>query len=161
MRVFGVRRPPAGTGCAGDHAQLMLDPQRDELIQAQRARHIVDDGQHVAAEGVLQGGVLVQVVHHDARLGVALQYDDDPQAGSGGGVVTDVGDAGELAGVHQVGDALGEVDEAFKLAGKLPDLEYKGVYVLDVMKESTFKNVLHIADTVTGVTSKVSKSSRH
>ncbi len=49
--------------------------------------------------------------------------------------------------------------EAFKLAGKPFDLEYKGVYVLDVMKESTFKDVLHIADTVTGVNGQSFKSS--
>ena len=49
--------------------------------------------------------------------------------------------------------------EAFKLAGKPFELDYKGVYVLDVLKKSTFKDVLHIADTVTGVNGQSFKSS--
>lgn len=49
--------------------------------------------------------------------------------------------------------------EAFKLANKPFTLDYQGVYVLEVMSKSTFKNVLHIADTVTGVNDKKFKSS--
>ncbi|GHU37145.1 peptidase S16 [Bacilli bacterium] len=49
--------------------------------------------------------------------------------------------------------------EAFKLAGKPFELDYKGVYVLDVMEKSTFKDILHIADTVTGVNGQSFKSS--
>ncbi|MDR1606732.1 MAG: PDZ domain-containing protein [Streptococcaceae bacterium] len=41
--------------------------------------------------------------------------------------------------------------QAFHLAGKPFKLNYQGVYVLDVLKNSTFKGVLQIADTVTGV----------
>ncbi|GAB2023310.1 SepM family pheromone-processing serine protease [Pseudolactococcus yaeyamensis] len=51
------------------------------------------------------------------------------------------------------------VYEAFKLAGKPFELEYKGVYVLDVMAKSTFKDILHIADTVMGVNGQNFKSS--
>ncbi|GFH43370.1 peptidase S16 [Lactococcus hodotermopsidis] len=49
--------------------------------------------------------------------------------------------------------------EAFKLADKPFELDYQGVYVLDVLEKSTFKNVLHISDTVTGVNDKQFKSS--
>ena len=49
--------------------------------------------------------------------------------------------------------------EAFKFAVKPFELDYKGVYVLDVLKKSTFKEVLHIADTVTGVNGQSFKSS--
>lgn len=50
--------------------------------------------------------------------------------------------------------------EAFKLADKPFELDYQGVYVLDVMKSSTFKNILNIADTVTGVDHQQFKSSQ-
>lgn len=49
--------------------------------------------------------------------------------------------------------------EAFKLADKSFELNYEGVYVLDVMAKSTFNDVLHIADTVTGVNGQRFKSS--
>ena len=87
----------------------MLHPQGDELVDPQRAGNVVDERQHVAAERVLHSGVLVQVVHDDTRLGVAFQDDHQTQARAGGGVVADVRDAGELAGVHQLRDLRGQV----------------------------------------------------
>ena len=53
--------------------------------------------------------MLVQVVQHDLRDRVALEHQDQAHAGTAGGLVPDVGDAGELAFLDQVGDALGEV----------------------------------------------------
>ena len=50
--------------------------------------------------------------------------------------------------------------QAFKLAGKPVSLNYFGVYVLDVSKESTFKGILGLADTVTGVNGKTFESSK-
>ncbi|MBP2622828.1 SepM family pheromone-processing serine protease [Streptococcus oricebi] len=44
-------------------------------------------------------------------------------------------------------------------AGKEISMDYLGVYVLSVTKDSTFKGVLNIADTVTGVDDKTFKSS--
>ncbi|HEP1403617.1 SepM family pheromone-processing serine protease [Streptococcus pyogenes] len=49
--------------------------------------------------------------------------------------------------------------QALSLAGKPVTLDYKGVYVLDVNNESTFKGTLHLADTVTGVNGKQFTSS--
>lgn len=49
--------------------------------------------------------------------------------------------------------------QAMKLAGKETSLEFKGVYVLELNPKSTFKDVLHLADTVTGVNGKTFKSS--
>ena len=46
-------------GTAGDHVELVVHPMADEGVQAQRARHAVDQRQHVGAEGLLQLGVLV------------------------------------------------------------------------------------------------------
>lgn len=49
--------------------------------------------------------------------------------------------------------------QAMKLAGKETSLEFKGVYVLELNPKSTFKDILHLADTVTGVNEKTFKSS--
>ncbi|VTS34639.1 ATP-dependent endopeptidase [Streptococcus pseudoporcinus] len=53
----------------------------------------------------------------------------------------------------------GAIYQALQLAGKPVSLDYLGVYVLDVNKESTFRGILNIADTVTGVNQKEFKSS--
>ncbi|WP_270314495.1 SepM family pheromone-processing serine protease [Streptococcus infantarius] len=50
--------------------------------------------------------------------------------------------------------------QALTLAGKDVKLDYQGVYVLNVTKNSTFKGLLHLADTVTGVNGKTFKSSQ-
>ena len=49
---------------------------------------------------------------------------------------------------------------AFKLANKPFSLNYKGVYVLNVLPKSTFKDVLQIADTVVGADGKTFNSSQ-
>ncbi|WP_423217043.1 SepM family pheromone-processing serine protease [Streptococcus equinus] len=49
--------------------------------------------------------------------------------------------------------------QALTLAGKNVSLDYQGVYVLNVDKHSTFKGLLHLADTVTGVNGKTFNSS--
>ena len=43
------------------------------------------------------------------------------------------------------------VYQAFKLANKPYELKYEGVYVLDIAKNSTFKNKLELSDTITAV----------
>lgn len=54
----------------------------------------------------------------------------------------------------------GAIYEALTLANKKASLNYMGVYVLQVSKNSTFKGVLNIADTVTGVNGKTFHSSK-
>ena len=76
----------------------------DEAVDGEGARHAVDDRQHVGAEVLLQLGVLVEVVQHDLGHGVALEHDDQALAGAAGGLVADVGDAGDLAVLDQFGD---------------------------------------------------------
>jgi len=49
--------------------------------------------------------------------------------------------------------------QGLKAAGKEIELKYLGVYVLTVTDNSTFKGVLNIADTVTGVNDKTFESS--
>ncbi len=92
-----------------DDLHLVGDPVADELIQTQRTRDFVNERQHVAAEVILQLSVLVKVVHHDARLCVTLQRDDQALAGTCRRVVADIGDALQLAGVDQIGDLLRQV----------------------------------------------------
>ncbi|WP_420544383.1 SepM family pheromone-processing serine protease [Streptococcus orisratti] len=50
--------------------------------------------------------------------------------------------------------------QALQLAGEKAKLDYKGVYVLSISEDSTFKDSLHIADTVTGVNDKTFSSSK-
>ncbi len=50
--------------------------------------------------------------------------------------------------------------QGLKTAGKEIELKYLGVYVLTVMDNSTFKGILNIADTVTGVNDKTFSSSK-
>ncbi|MFA9414365.1 MULTISPECIES: SepM family pheromone-processing serine protease [unclassified Streptococcus] len=52
------------------------------------------------------------------------------------------------------------IHQALKLAGKDVTISYKGVYVLDVNEDSTFKDILHLADTVTGINGKTFNSSK-
>ena len=87
-----------------DHLDLVVDPVRDEAVERQRARHAVDDREHVRAEVLLQLGVLVQVVQHDLGDGIPLQHDHEPLAGAIRGLVADVGDAGDLALAGEVAD---------------------------------------------------------
>ena len=95
---------PVG-GAPFDDLDLVGDVVAQRLVQRQRARHAVDQREAVDAEGVLQLGVLVQLVEHDLGVGVALELDDDAHA-LAGGLVAQVGDPGDGLGVDQVGDLL-------------------------------------------------------
>src|SRR6476661_11283507 len=97
------------SGAPDDDFDLVLDVMRDELVEAQRARHTVDDREHVRAEGRLQLGVLEQVVQHHLRHAVARQRDDDAHADAVGALVVDRPDAADLLLVDQPGDRLDEV----------------------------------------------------
>ena len=99
-----------------------VDVVPDELGEVERARHAVDQRQHVGAERLLQLGVLVEVVQHHLGDRVALEHQHEPHAGTAAGLVADVGDAGELALLDQLGDALGEVVRV-DLVGQLGDDE--------------------------------------
>ena len=89
--LVGLAQPVGGA--PDDDVELVVDVVPDQLVQPQRARHAVDDRQHVGAEAGLQLSVLVEVVQHDLRHGVALDLDDDAQPDAVAGLVLDVGDA--------------------------------------------------------------------
>ncbi len=105
--LLGLAQPVLGA--PDDDLDLVRHPVPDERVERQGARHAVDQREHVRAEGVLQLGVLVEVVEHDLGDRVALEHDDQPLAGAAGGLVADVGDAGDLAVLDQVGDLGREV----------------------------------------------------
>lgn len=52
------------------------------------------------------------------------------------------------------------IHQALKLADKPVTIDYKGVYVLEVSEDSTFKGILNLADTVTGINGKTFGSSK-
>jgi hypothetical protein len=69
-----VLRPPH------DDVALVVDVVLDDRRQRQRARHPVDEGDHVHAERGLHRRVLVELVEHDLRHGLALELDDHAHA---------------------------------------------------------------------------------
>ena len=93
------RRNP---GAPHDDLDLVVDPCADEPVEGEGAGHPVDQGEHVRAEVVLQRRVLVEVVQHHLRDRVALQHDHEPLPGASGGLVADVGDAGDAAVVDEL-----------------------------------------------------------
>ncbi len=107
---------------AHDDVDLVVDPVRDEPVERQRARHAVDDREHVRAEVLLQLGVLVQVVQHDLGDGIPLQHDHEALTGAARGLVADVGDAGDLALAGEVADLDRDV-VGVDLVGQLGDHE--------------------------------------
>ena len=113
-----------------DDLDLVVDPVPDEAVERQGARHLVDEGEHVGAERRLQLGVLVEVVEHDLGDGVALEHDDEALAGAARGLVADVGDAGDLAVLDEVGD-LERQHVRVDLVGQLGDDE--ALAVLDLL----------------------------
>ncbi len=92
-----------------DDLDLVVDVQPDHLVEAQRARHSVDDRQHVAAEARLQLRVLVEIVENHLGHRVAADGDDDAHAHAVGRLVVDVGDARDLAVADLLGDRRDEV----------------------------------------------------
>ena len=67
-------------GAPHDHVALVVDVVLDDRQQAQRARHVVHQRDHVHAEGGLQLSVLVELVEHDLGDRVALELDDEADA---------------------------------------------------------------------------------
>ena len=104
-------------------AQVVLQPARDDLplvlevvveqvAQAERLRHAVDERDRVVAERRLQRRVLVELVQRDLRDRVALQVHLDPHPRLVGEVL-EVGDLGDRPFLDEVGDLL---DHAFVAA---------------------------------------------
>ena len=100
---------PAEDRAAADDLEAVVEEDLEELAQPEGAGLTVDQGDRVDAEGVLQRGLLVELL--EQRLGVEAVLDLDDQAHPLGAVgeVLDVGDALELLGLHQGLDALDDL----------------------------------------------------
>ncbi len=91
-------------GAADHDLALVVDVVLDQLLEAERLRHSVDEGDHVDAEGALHRGPLVELVeHYLGRVAAALGLDHQAHAGAIG-LVAQVGDAGDLFVADEVGD---------------------------------------------------------
>ena len=67
-------------GSTDDDVFLMLDIVFEDILQAQRPRDPVDQGDHDDAEVGLHLCVLVELVQHHLRDGVFLEFDDETHA---------------------------------------------------------------------------------
>ena len=103
--ALGLVEPELRT--PGDHLDLVGHVVHERVAQRERARHTVDEGDHVHTEADLQRAVLVEVVEDHIRVGVTLEFDDQA-GGSPGAFVTDLTYALDGSGVGQLGDLLGD-----------------------------------------------------
>ena len=94
-------------GPAADDLILELDVLLDHLLQGQDLRHLVVDGQHDDAHGILQLGVLVQLVQDDLGVGVLAHVDDDAHS-LAVGLIVQVTDALDPLVLDEVCNVLDE-----------------------------------------------------
>ena len=99
--------PQVVGGPPDDRFPPVPEKRLEDLLQVQQLRAVVNDGEHVDAEGFLKARVLVQGVDDDLRHGVALELNDDAHAVAVG-LVPQVGDALDLLVVDQVGHLFQE-----------------------------------------------------
>ena len=92
-------------GPAGHHVLLVLQVVIEHVLEVQHPGLAVHQSQQDGAEGVLQGGVLVQVVEDHLGVHVPLQLDDDAGA-LPIGLVPKVRDALDLLLLDQLRDPL-------------------------------------------------------
>ena len=90
---------------ARDDFAAMFQEYLDQVFQVAQLGLAVDQRHHVDAEGVLQLGLLVQVVQHHFGHFAPLELDHQAHAGLVG-LVLDVADAFDLLLMHQFGHAL-------------------------------------------------------
>jgi hypothetical protein len=102
-----------------DDLAAVFQEHHEGVLQAEQPRPPLDDRQHVHPERLLHRGVLVELVEEHLGDGVPLELDHDPHA-LAVGLVTQVGDAVELALVHELGNALDQA-RLVHLEGDLRD----------------------------------------
>ena len=106
-------------GAAADDIDAVVNEGADGVGQGELAGLAVDDREEDHAEAVLHGGVFVELVEDDFRLGAPLELDGDAHAFAVGEVL-DVGDVlDDLVG-DELGDTLDEVG-LVDLVGDLGD----------------------------------------
>ena len=94
-------------GPTSDDLASPVDVVLEDRLEGQRLRLPVHQRDDVRVEGELQRGVLEKVVEDLARGGIALALDDDAHPVPIR-LVSQVGDALDLAGLHEIGDLLEE-----------------------------------------------------
>jgi hypothetical protein len=108
------------------------DRKHPASAQVQQARLAIDQRHHVHAEGVLQLGLLVQVVQHHLGHFAALELDHHAHAGLVG-LVADVRNAFDLLLGDQLGDAL-EQRPLVHLVRQLVDDDRLALAAVDVLE---------------------------
>ena len=92
---------------SGDHILLMLQIIFQKLFQAQHLGLIVHQRQHDDTEGLLQLGMLVQLVQQHVGIHIFAQLNADAHTGTVR-LIPQVGDAVDLLVSYQLGDLLDE-----------------------------------------------------
>ena len=90
-------------GAAGDNVLLVLDIPVQHIAQGKDLGLTMHQRQHDHAEGILQLGVLVQVVEHHLGLHIALKIDDHAHAVAVR-FVADIADAVQALFMHKLGN---------------------------------------------------------
>ncbi len=116
----------------GHHLHLVLDVSRQRVLEAQGSRHRPHQGDHYYPEGVLQLGVLVELVQYHLGRAVLAQLHHQPHAGAVA-LVAQVGHAGQLLFPYQLGDPLRQ-PRLVHLVGDLGDHDARAsrLVLLDV-----------------------------
>jgi hypothetical protein len=108
----GLRAAQLVLGPAGDDLALVADVVADQLLEAERPRHAVDEGDHVDPERGLHLCVLVELVEDDLRrIAAPLELDHQPHPRAIG-LVAKVRDPGDLLVADEVGDLLDQAPVA-------------------------------------------------
>ena len=89
-----------------DHHDLVIEVVPEQLLQVERSGDSVDQPEHDHAEGVLQLGVLVELVQHDVGIGVSLQLDHQTHPAPPAGLVAEVRYVGDLPCLCELRDLL-------------------------------------------------------
>ena len=102
---------------AGDHVLLVKQVILQHIQKIQHLRLVVHQGQHDYAVGILELGVLVELVQDHVGVGVLSQLDIDPHTLTAG-LVADVSDAVDALFLYQVGDLFDQTGLVYHV-GKL------------------------------------------
>ena len=94
-------------GAAAHHLVLELHILLDHLLQGHHLGHLVVDGQHDDTHGILQLGVLVQLIQDDLGVGILAHVNDDAHS-LAVGLIVQVTDALDPLFLDQVGNVLNE-----------------------------------------------------
>ena len=92
-------------GAVFDDRLLVCDIMIQDLRQGQHLGLVVDDGQHIDGAGVLQLGILIELVENDLTVGVAAVFDDDTHTRTAR-LVAHIGNALDALFSVQIGNGL-------------------------------------------------------